>query len=110
MSGDGVDACMVMTTCGNTQEAEAIAAHLLANKLAACIQVAGITSHFVWEGKRTTEEERLLLIKTRLALYPKVEAAILALHKYEVPEVTCVALRGGSPSYLGWIANVTSEP
>lgn len=101
------DACVVMTTCPSNDEATSIAKMLLDRQLAACIQVADITSHYTWQGKQTMEAEKLLLIKTRLGLYPKVQAAILAAHSYEVPEVLCLPVRDGSPAYLGWMRAVT---
>jgi periplasmic divalent cation tolerance protein len=97
-----------MTTCPTAEDAELLASRLLDQKLAACIQVLDITSRYTWQGKTTSEPEKLLLIKTRLSLYSKVEAAILAGHRYEVPEVTCIPIEAGSVSYLGWIADVTS--
>ena len=102
-----IEACVVITTCASGEEATAIANALLDARLAACIQVTDITSHYVWQGTRTTEPEQLLLVKTRLALYPQVQAAILAKHSYEVPEVICLPVHDGSPAYLRWIADVT---
>ena len=96
-----------MTTCARGEDADAIACALLNKGLAACIQVVDINSQYIWQGRTTAEPEKLLLIKTRLSLYPKVEGAILAVHKYEVPEVTCLPIKTGSPSYLGWLADVT---
>jgi periplasmic divalent cation tolerance protein len=100
-------ACVVITTCGSADEAARIAAALLDARLAACVQVTDIQSHYVWQGRRTSEPEKLLLVKTRMALYPRVEAAIKAAHSYEVPEVICLPVVAGSPAYLGWIGEVT---
>jgi len=97
-----------MTTCATNEDASAIARSLLDARLAACVQVLDITSHYVWEGKQTTEPERLLLVKTRVALYPRVQAAILKAHRYEVPEVICLPVRQGSSAYLRWMAEVTT--
>ena len=104
-----IEACVVITTCPSSEEATAIAKALLDAKLAACIQVTDITSHYVWEDRQATEPEQLLLVKTRLALYPQVQAAILAAHSYEVPEVICLPVHAGSPAYLRWIGDVTRE-
>ena len=101
------DACVVITTCASGEEAATIARVLLDAELAACIQVTDITSHYVWQGQRTTEPEKMLLVKTRIALYPQFQAAILASHSYEVPEVICLPVEAGSPAYLGWIREVT---
>ena len=104
-----VEACVVITTCASAEEANVIAGALLDAQLAACIQVTDIQSHYVWQGKRTTEPEKLLLVKTRMALYPQVEAAILAAHSYDLPEVICLPVAAGSAAYLGWIGEVTTQ-
>ena len=102
-----VEACVVITTCASDEEATVVAGALLDARLAACIQVTDIQSHYVWQGKRTTEPEKLLLVKTRMALYRQVEAAILAAHSYDVPEVICLPVVAGSPAYLRWIDSVS---
>jgi periplasmic divalent cation tolerance protein len=104
-----IGACVVITTCASDEEATSIAKALLDARLAACIQVTGIQSHYVWKGERVSEPEKLLLVKTRMALYPRVEAAILAAHSYDVPEVICLPVAAGSPAYLGWIGEVTTQ-
>ncbi len=104
---DHIEACVVITTCASNDEATSIAKVLLDAQLAACIQVMDITSHYNWKGKQTSGPETLLLVKTRMALYPQVQAPILSAHSYEVPEVICLPVRAGSPGYLRWIADVT---
>ena len=53
--------------------------------------------------------ELLLIIKTQRDCYPALEAAILALHPYELPEIVTVPLDGGLPAYLDWINSSTSK-
>jgi periplasmic divalent cation tolerance protein len=48
------------------------------------------------------------MIKTRGALYAPLEAAILARHPYELPEIVVVPISHGLPAYLQWIAAETS--
>jgi periplasmic divalent cation tolerance protein len=102
--------CVVLTTCASDDDARALATALLDRRLAACVQVTPIHSYYVWEGAQQSEPERLLLVKTRRVLYPDVEAALRAVHKYETPEIVCLPVVAGSAAYLGWIDQVTAAP
>jgi periplasmic divalent cation tolerance protein len=55
-----------------------------------------------------TAEEVPVLIKTRAARYPEVEAAIRELHPYELPEIVAVPAVRGLDEYLQWVADETS--
>ena len=95
---------LLTTTTERREDAERIAARLVSDRLAACVQIAGpITSTYWWKGKIETASEWLCLIKTRRVLYPAVEAAIRAVHPYEVPEIVALPIVAGSRAYLEWI-------
>ena len=99
---------LVLTTLPQREAAEALARELLAARLAACIQI-GTTVHslYHWHGEIETADETPVAIKTRAALYPRLEAAIRALHPYELPEIIAVPISHGLPAYLEWIAAET---
>jgi periplasmic divalent cation tolerance protein len=101
---------VVLTTCASDDDARMLALTLLDRRLAACIQVVDIRSSYTWRGETAEEPEKLLLIKTRAALYEQVEAALRAVHPYETPEVVCLPLVAGAAPYLGWIDAVTTAP
>lgn len=99
------DAIQVLTTTSQQEEAERIARHLIQERLAACVQVAGpIHSTYWWQGQVETAEEWLVVAKTRQALYGQVEAAIRQVHSYEEPEILAVPIVAGSAGYLKWLA------
>ena len=101
-------ALLVLTTLPERAAAEALARELLAARLAACIHVgAPVRSLYHWRGQIETAEETPLAIKTRAELYPKVQAAILASHPYELPEIVAVPISDALPGYLDWIAAET---
>jgi periplasmic divalent cation tolerance protein len=103
-------ALLVLTTLPERAAAEALARELLASRLAACIHVgAPVCSLYHWRGQIETGNEIPLAIKTRAALYPKVQAAILARHPYELPEIVAVPISYGLPGYLDWIAAETAD-
>ena len=103
-----MDALLVFSTFPDAARARAIGRRLVAERLAACVNLLpGVTSIYVWQGKEEESAETLALIKTRRALYPALEARLRELHPYEVPEIVAVELAGGLPAYLQWLADQT---
>jgi periplasmic divalent cation tolerance protein len=101
-------ALLVMTTLPERSAAEALARELLAARLAACIHIgAPVRSLYHWRDQIETADETPLAIKTRADLFPKLKAAILARHPYELPEIVAVPIADGLPAYLDWIAAET---
>ena len=104
-------AILVLTSLPDHESARALARSLVTGRLAACVSVgAPVESMYHWRGQIETAQEVPLAIKTRSALYARVEAAILAAHPYELPEVVAVPLGHGLPRYLDWIATETDAP
>ena len=98
------ESLLVLNTCPDAITANNIAKDLVANKLAACVQIIpGIQSLFRWEGKVDSAEEQLLLIKTNTDRYQQLEDKIKALHPYELPEIIAVSISTGFTDYLSWI-------
>ena len=97
--------CCVLSTVPDIKKARQVAGLLVSKRLAACVQILpGLESHYRWRGKRETAKEVLLLIKTRLSNYKKLERTLLENHPYEVPEIICLPITRGSRSYLDWIS------
>jgi periplasmic divalent cation tolerance protein len=98
---------VITTTVALREDAERLAALLLSEKLAACVQILTIDSRYVWKGKTNHEPELMLLIKTRASLFESVMARLAAEHPYEIPEIVATAFAAGSAGYLGWIEENT---
>ncbi len=97
-------AILVLTSLPDREAALALARSLLTGRLAACVNVgAPVESMYHWQGQIETATEVPLAIKTREALYPHVEAAILAAHPYELPEIVAVPVLHGLARYFDWI-------
>ena len=94
---------MAMTTCPDSAIGRRLADGLLGNRLAACVQTLPIHSAYRWKGAIQREPEILLLIKTKAALYPEVEAYLRAHHPYETPEILWLPIAAGFAGYLAWI-------
>ena len=101
---------VITTTVAQKDDAERLAALLLAEKLAACVQIIAINSRYVWKGETNQEPELMLLIKTRSALFEAAMARIADEHPYEVPEIVATPFAAGWPGYFDWIAENTKSP
>lgn len=101
----------VETTTGSAEAAAALADALVRRRLAACAHVAGpIRSTYWWDGAVQTEEEYVVVLKTRAALAGPLQEAVMELHDYDVPAVLVVDVAGGARPYLDWIEAETAAP
>jgi periplasmic divalent cation tolerance protein len=104
------DYVVVLTTCANQSKAEAMANALVRSRLCACVNILpGARSVFRWKGVVQTEDEVILLCKTRKGAYAELEKEIKRLHTYDVPEVISLAVDEGSAEYLDWIEDSTNS-
>jgi periplasmic divalent cation tolerance protein len=100
----------VISTIDKVETAKVIADHLIGEKLAACVQIAGpVKSVYRWKGKVENADEWQIIVKTRSPLYRMVEAAIRKLHPYEVPEIIVLPIISGGKDYLKWIDESTKN-
>ncbi|MBX9814469.1 MAG: divalent-cation tolerance protein CutA [Sphingomonas sp.] len=97
---------MVTMFCaaGSREEAARLAGALVERRLAACVQALPIDSWYRWEGKVEQAAEVLLLIKTTRARASEVEACLVALHGYDVPEIIVLPVEDGLGGYLDWVS------
>ena len=102
-------AILVLTSLPDHAAATSLARTLVTGRMAACVQVgAPVESMYHWQGEIETAREVPLAIKTRAALYGAVEAAILAAHPYELPEIVAVPITHVLDRYAHWIAAETA--
>lgn len=102
------DFIVIFCTCPDQQVADRIAATLVEDRLAACVNIqSNIKSVYAWEGKVETNAELLLFIKTKKPLFEQVAAVIKANHPYTCPEVVALPIEQGGQAYLSWLADNT---
>lgn len=95
---------VVLVTAPSESSALDLGRALVDEHLAACVNVVpGMTSVYLWEGRREEAAEALLLIKTRPEGYSALERRILELHPYAVPEVLGLPVAEGAPDYVQWV-------
>jgi periplasmic divalent cation tolerance protein len=99
---------LVFTTLPDAESARRVASELVASRLAACVNIGQpVASLYHWRGSVETADEVPLAIKTTAARYPELQARLLALHPYELPEIVAIPVALGHPAYLGWVAAET---
>ena len=97
---------VVLITAGSQEEAEHLAHRLVAEMLAACVNVVpGVTSVYRWEEEIQRDQEWLLIVKTERQILDSLIQRVQVLHSYEVPEIIALPLVGGSEAYLRWISD-----
>ena len=95
---------LVLSTVGVADDARALAHRLVAEHLAACVNILpSVTSIYRWEGKVAEDAEQLLVIKTSRERVDALRAALLAQHPYDVPEFVVIAIADMSESYGAWL-------
>lgn len=101
---------VVLTTCGNDEDAGALARALVERREAACVNaVRQVASTYRWKGEVQQDQETLLLIKTTVARLAAVERTIRELSKYDLPEVIALPIAAGGADYLQWIRESVAE-
>jgi len=92
----------VTTTVGQAADADTLAQQVLAQRLAACVQVEALQSHYRWQGQTLAEPEWRLTLKTTAAAGPALLAWLKAHHPYDLPQL-CWAPWQASADYARWV-------
>ena len=91
------DVCTVMTTCGSEETALTIAAAVVDQGYAACVNILpSIKSYYYYKGGTHLDEEVMLMIKTSRERFDEVSRVITELHTYEIPEILMVPVEACS--------------
>lgn len=102
-------AFQVSCTIDSAAGARELAAALVEERLAACVQVIGpVHSTYRWEGAVQTATEWLLLMKTSRERFAALRDAVVRRHPYDVPEVVAMPIEDGLPGYVSWIGDSVS--
>ncbi|HMA85792.1 MAG TPA: divalent-cation tolerance protein CutA [Desulfosalsimonadaceae bacterium] len=100
---------MVYMTAGSKDEAFALGKELVANKLAACVNVIdNMQSIFEWEGEVQHDTEVVLIAKTTATRTPELIEMVQNKHSYDCPCVVCLPVSNGNPAFLEWIGESVS--
>ena len=99
---------LVLTTFPADGDAEKLAATLVEERLAACVNILPpMQSIYRWQGKVERASERQLVIKTSLGRLRALEKRVVELHPYEVPEFLALMIDKTGSDYLSWLTENT---
>lgn len=99
---------IVFCTCADSETASRLARALVDERLAACVNaIPGVVSTYRWNDAIHNDNEVLLLIKTTADRLDAMQARLLELHPYEIPEVLAIEPVTGSAPYLAWLDRET---
>ena len=96
---------IILTTTDDKEVVDQIINKLLTTNLAACVQVDDMVSYFRWEGQIVSQKEYRVVIKATSDSYNDIEALIMEVHNYALPQIIKLQIQGGLPAYLDWVAN-----
>ena len=109
-STDRIGVVIVLTTIDSAEQAQGIDRTLVAERLAACVNLLPeMTSVYRWEGAVQEDRERQLVIKTTREKVDGLRARLHELHPYDVPEFLVLSIESGSAAYLHWMSDSTRE-
>lgn len=95
---------LALTTCPDEASAQALAAALVQERLATCVnRIGGVHSTYIWDARLQDEAEILLIIKTTAGRLDELRSRLSDLHPYELPELLAIDVAGGNERYLDWV-------
>ena len=95
---------LVYTTFPDEETALAVGQDLVAQKLAACVNVLpGMKSVYAWKGEIERGDEVVAIVKTRDGLREHVAQALKARHPYETPIILFLEISGGHQATIAWL-------
>lgn len=95
---------IVLCTVPSAEEGKKIATVLVKEGLCACVnRIPSVTSYYIYEGDFCEDSEELLVIKTLPRHFERLEARILELHPYDVPEIIATDITAGNEAYMEWL-------
>lgn len=103
-----VELSAVTTTVASADDARRLAQVVLQQRLAACVQVEPITSHYRWQGALHEEGELRLVCKTQPQAVPALLALLRAQHPYQVPQLLVQPL-WATADYADWVRKETQD-
>jgi periplasmic divalent cation tolerance protein len=105
---DQPEAVIVLTTWPGESDPAGMAATLVEERLAACVNILPpMDSVYRWQGAVERATERQLIVKSSRQAVGRLLARLASLHPYDVPEMLVLPVAGGGEAYLGWIAEST---
>lgn len=92
----------LVTTVGGEDDARRLAAALVAQRLAACVQIDRLESHYRWDDALCAEAEWRLTVKSAPDKLAALQDFLAGQHPYDLPQVVWQLLEA-TPAYAAWV-------
>jgi len=103
-----MEVMFVYVTAGDAAEARRIGRTAVEERLAACANIVdAMASIYWWDGKLHEAAEAVLILKTTEGRLAALIERVKALHSYDCPCIEALAVTGGYPPFLDWVARET---
>lgn len=103
-----MELCWIYITTKDRAQAELIGRQLVEERLCACANILdGMRSFYWWQGAVHSDQEAVLILKTRAERVEALTQRVKELHSYKVPCVVALPILGGNPEFLRWIEQET---
>jgi len=103
-----MDFILVYITCPDMEVATRLAQETVQSRLAACANIIpGMTSIYEWNNVLQTEQELVLILKTRTDMAAPLTEWITSNHPYTVPCILQIPVLTGNEPYLKWLVEQT---
>lgn len=99
---------IIVSTYPNKKSITDIAKKLVEKKLAACVNIAKISSVYSWNGKIEDSSEYIAIFKTTYKNKKILKEKIRETHPYEVPEIAEISVSSINKPYLQWMIDSTT--
>ena len=103
-----VKPAVIVSTFPSKQSVTGIANKLVKKKLAACVNIAKISSIYTWKGKVENQNEYLAFFKTTKKNQSTLKKELKKLHPYDVPEIAEINVESINLPYMKWLVDSTN--
>ena len=98
----------VYITCPDKASALILAKGAVQARLAACANILpDMVSVYEWDGALQTDNETVLILKTRESLANQLTDWVTLKHPYDVPCILQLPILAGNDAYLSWVIGQT---
>ena len=99
---------LIFVSFEEKEHAEIVANYLIDKKLAACVSFMPVQSVYIWDGKKSQNQEIEAIIKTTEEKFEAIEKAIKELVSYDIPQIISVKAEKVQDKYMQWVKDAVS--
>jgi periplasmic divalent cation tolerance protein len=95
-------------TARSKQQAQEIGEALIQDKLAACVNIIdGMESMFFWQGKVESDDETIVVAKTKASVMEGFKQKVKEVHSDDCPCIVGLPIKAGNEDFINWIQEET---